>query len=130
MSTPEPFDSRSFRFACDIVNIYRLLIELPEMPHAIARQLLRLGTSIGANLTEAKGAQTRPDSAARFTIALKEARETQYWLRLIIATKLARSVDLTSTLREATELVAILTVAARNLRKSKGSKSTEENRRG
>src|SRR6185436_14297659 len=110
-TTLEPFDARSFRFACDIVHVYRALMKRPDMPHSIARQVLRSGTSIGANLTDPKGAQSRPDSAARFAIALKEARETQYWLRLVIATNLATEVQLGKVLREATELVAILTVA-------------------
>jgi four helix bundle protein len=56
---------------------------MPDLAPHLARQVLRSGTSIGANLEEARAAQTRRDSAARFSIALKEARETAYWLRLL-----------------------------------------------
>jgi len=116
----EPFDSRSFRFACEIVHLYRKLIKRPEMPYALARQLLRAGTSIGANLAEARGAQSRRDTAAKFSVALKEARETQYGLRLIIATRLADAPLVAPALAEATELVAILTTARRKLREPEG----------
>jgi four helix bundle protein len=50
-------------------------------PVHLSRQVLKAGTSIGANLEEAKGAHSRGDKAAKFSIALKEARETTYWLR-------------------------------------------------
>jgi four helix bundle protein len=90
------------------------------MPHTIARQLLRAGTSIGANLAEAKGAQSRRDTTARFSIALKEAKETQYWLRLITATRLAPAATVAPVLKEATELVAILMTARRKLKEQDG----------
>ena len=75
---PEPFNVRSFKFACEIVRLYRVLIRQPDTPYGIARQVLRSGTSIGANLEEAVGSQTRRDLTARFSVALKEARETAY----------------------------------------------------
>src|SRR5262245_21552482 len=112
----ESYESRTFRFACDIVFLYRRLMKLPDMPHPIARQLLRAGTSVGANVEEAKAAQSRKDRASRFAVALKEAREALYWLRLIRATKLADQVPLQPLAREANELVAILTTTHRKLK--------------
>ena len=85
------------------------------MPWHLARQILKAGTSVGANLEEARGAQTRRDKTAKFSIALKEAHESQFWLRLIQATHLANAELIAPVLAEATELVAILTVARRNL---------------
>ena len=109
------FQSRSFQFACEIVRFYKQIS--PTIPLAIARQVLRSGTSIGANLEEAKAAQSRRDLRAKFTIALKEARETHYWLRLIEATSLAAPGATKSTLREANELVSILTASVIALRR-------------
>ncbi|HEX5215498.1 MAG TPA: four helix bundle protein [Vicinamibacterales bacterium] len=111
----ETFQERSFRFACDVVQLYRQLIRQPDVPHAMARQLLRSGTSIGANLEEAVAAQSRRDIANRFAIALRETRETRYWLRLLAATGLARADLLTAPLQESKELTAILTTAHRKL---------------
>ena len=105
---------RSFAFACDIVKLYQTLMK--TAPHHIARQVLKSGTSIGANLEEAKPAQSRKDLISKFSIALKEARETQYWLRLIIATELADPSVIAGPLQEATEFVAILTVSVRRLK--------------
>jgi four helix bundle protein len=112
--TENDFRSRSFVFACDIVRLYRVLDR--SVPGPLARQVLRAGTSIGANLEEAKVAQSRRDLAAKFSIALKEARETSYWLRLLQATGLARRDLLTPVLRETEELIAILTASVRRLR--------------
>ena len=115
MSRPEPFHERAFRFACAIVHFYKTLARTSAVPSYLAGQLLRAGTSIGANLEEAKGAQTRRDVTARFSIALKEARETAYWLRLLNATGLAPAEGLHPLLSEAEELIAILTTARRRL---------------
>src|SRR5688572_31396296 len=93
MSMAQPplvdYQTRSFNFACEIVRFYRQISRQADVPAPIARQLLRAGSSIGANLEEAKSAQSRRDLVSKFSIALKEARETQYWLRLLVATGLA-----------------------------------------
>ncbi len=109
------YRSRSFAFACDIVRLYQILVN--TVPQPLARQVLRAGTSIGANLEEAKAAQSRKDLVAKFSIALKEARETSYWLRLLSATSLAQDVALAGPLDEANQLVAILTVSLRRLKR-------------
>jgi four helix bundle protein len=91
------------------------LAKRPDLPLHLARQLLRSGTSIGANLEEAKGSQTKRDATAKFSIALKEAIETAYWLRLLAATQTDLAELLTPRLAEANELIAILTAARRRM---------------
>jgi four helix bundle protein len=118
MQRLESFQSRSFRFSCAIVRAYINLAKQRDLPSHLARQLLRSGTSIGANLEEEKGAHSRKDAAAKVSIALKEARETAYWLRLLLATQLAPPALLEPLLQEANELIAILTVARRKLNTS------------
>jgi four helix bundle protein len=113
--TVREFAARSFQFSCRIVRLYQKLCRIPDFPLILARQLLRAGTSIGANLEEAKASQSRRDLKAKFSIALKEARETKYWLRLIRATSLAPASAIDSEIDEADQLVAILTVSVRNL---------------
>jgi four helix bundle protein len=115
-TVPEAFPGRAFRFACQIVLLYQDLNRIPRFPFDLSRQLLRSGTSIGSNIEEARAAHSRRDLAAGFTIALKEARETKYWLRLFGATNLAPEALLAAPLQEADELVAILTVSIRRLR--------------
>jgi len=74
-------DERSFDFALMIVEVYKFLLEKKEF--VLSKQLLRSGTSIGANVHEAQAAQSRKDFASKMAIASKEARETLYWLRLL-----------------------------------------------
>jgi len=113
---PPDFVERTFAFACDIVHFYAAVMRLPRFPHGIARQILDAGTSIGANIEESRAPASRRDLLFKFVVALKEARETKFWLRLIRATNLAPA-ELTDNLyRESDELVAILTVSVRNLR--------------
>jgi four helix bundle protein len=119
MSKPlESFQSRSFRFACAIVRLYLRLAARPSFPMHLARQLLRSGTSVGANLEEAKAGQTRRDMAAKFSIALKEARETRFWLRLMEATELVAPALIADLMLESQELIAVLTAARRKLNSS------------
>jgi four helix bundle protein len=82
----------------------------------LANQLLRSGTSIGANLAESKGGHSRADYLSKVSIALKEARETHYWLRLLIATDIIPENQLTPLLDEANQLVAILTTIVKKLK--------------
>ena len=115
MPTAE-FRARTFKFACQIVDLYKALTKVPDMPLVIARQLLRSGTSIGANIEEATASSSRRDLIARTGIALREARETKFWLRLVSTTRLAPPGLLRDALKEVDELVAMLTVSLRNLK--------------
>ena len=72
---------KSYSFAIRIVNTYKHLVNKSEF--VLSKQLLRSGTSIGANIEEAIGAQSRKDFYMKLTISYKEARETHYWIRLL-----------------------------------------------
>ena len=104
--------------------LYRDLNKIRDFPFHLSRQLLKAGTSTGANLEEAKAAHGRRDLRARTVIALKEARETKYWIRLIRATALAPAPLLDAALDEVDQLVAIPTVSVRRLRD--GSETTPD----
>ncbi|MCP2729927.1 four helix bundle protein [Limnofasciculus baicalensis] len=97
---------KSFEFALEIIELYRQLQDNRE--YVLSRQLLRSGTSIGANVEEASAGQSRKDFLSKMSIASKEARETQYWLRLLQRSKLV-DIDVTNQLSHVNELIRILT---------------------
>ncbi|MBO4587987.1 MAG: four helix bundle protein [Bacteroidales bacterium] len=76
-----PLYSKSKRLALDIIQLNRFLTEKKE--YALSNQILRSGTSIGANIREGKRPQSDADLISKWSIALKEAEETQYWLELL-----------------------------------------------
>ena len=78
-------EDKSFRFAIRIVNLYRYMCQ-EQKEYVLSKQVLRSGTSIGANIAEAQQAQSRADFISKLSIALKETSETKYWLRLLKAT--------------------------------------------
>lgn len=90
MSTPKDIKERAFEFALRIVKLCQHLDKQPGVPRTIAYQLLKAGTSVGANIEEAQAGQNRPDFISKNSIALKEARECHYWLRLLIAAKICQ----------------------------------------
>jgi four helix bundle protein len=96
---------KSYAFALSIVKLYSALCK--EQKYVIARQLLRSGTSIGANIEEAQAGQSRRDFLAKMSIASKEARETNYWLRLLRDS--GTIVDLADALTASEELIRLLT---------------------
>jgi four helix bundle protein len=73
--------TKSYSFAIDVVMLYKKLVEKNEF--ILSKQLLRCGTSIGANVNEAISAESKKDFVHKLGIALKEARETVYWLKLL-----------------------------------------------
>jgi four helix bundle protein len=100
---------RTFQFAVRIVRLCQVLDERPGVARVLGRQQLRAGTSIGANVEEGQGGQSRADFASKLAIACKEARETHYWLRLLIASGVMPEKRIAEMLKECTELVSILT---------------------
>jgi len=108
MMEPRDIHERAFEFACRIVRLHRT-VSLKRGIAPLASQLLRSGTGIGSNLEEAKAAQSRADFIAKARIALKEAREAHYWLRLFGAAEIVPMKRVTSLVQEANEIVAILT---------------------
>jgi four helix bundle protein len=118
MANDPPWDirERRFQFACDVVNFSRKLSEDPSCRH-VANQLLDAGTSVGANSAEAKSAYSRREFALKNSIALKEARESAFWLRLILACNLTTDPVAERLLKEAGELTGILTATVRSTRR-------------
>ena len=98
---------KSFAFAVRIVNLYKYLCE-EKKEFVLSKQILRSGTSIGANVEESIGGQSDKDFFAKITIAYKEARETQYWLRLLLATDYLNQEQADSLLKDAEEICKIL----------------------
>lgn len=98
---------KSFDFAIRIVKAFKYLKE-SKSEYVLSKQLLRCGTSIDANIEEAIGAQSKPDFISKLTIAYKEARETLYWLKLLMATDFLETKIGNSLLRDAEELCKII----------------------
>ena len=98
---------KSFAFAIRIVNLYRFLIS-DKKEYVLSRQLLRPGTSIGANIEEAIGGQSNRDFIAKVSISYKEARETIYWIKLLHATAYLSDQEASGLLTDAEELCKIL----------------------
>jgi len=119
MTQPRDIKERTFKFSIRIVRLCQLLDASPGVSRTLANQLLRSGTSIGANVEEAHGSQSKADFIAKMYISCKEARETHYWLRLLVATELVSSLKLEELIDEANQLVAILTSIVKNTRKGK-----------
>lgn len=105
----ENIHDRTFSFACRIIRLYRYLTKKERTNETLCRQIVRSGTSIGANLEEANAAQSRADFISKCHIALKEARETHYWLRLYQATGIVSETQLKELLKESNEIISILT---------------------
>ena len=98
---------KGFSFAVRIVKLCKLLRE-QRKEYVLSKQLLRAGTSIGANVMEAQNAQSRADFCSKLNIALKEATETKYWLRLLEATDYLTRVEFDSIYPDCVELEKIL----------------------
>ena len=109
MNDELPIVERSFGFAVRVVRLCRFLETQGGVSRTLANQLLRAGTSIGANIEEAQAGQSKADFTAKMAIARKEARETLYWLRLLKATEIVDADKLTDITKESDELVRILT---------------------
>ncbi len=107
---------RTFQFAVNIVNLCRLLDKNPGVSRILANQLLRSGTSIGANVQEGLASQSEADFLTKYSIACKEAQETQYWLRLLGVTDIITKDQLLPLLNECRELTAILTTIVKKVK--------------
>ncbi len=112
----EKIDERTFKFAVQIVKFVR---ELPASNDGLilGRQVLRSGTSIGANAEEAYGTPTKRDFTNKMATALKEARETHYWLRVIRESGLVPPQRINLLIQEALEIKLILTQTLKTSRR-------------
>ena len=98
---------KSFSFAVRIVKLTRFLRD-SKKEQVLSKQLLRCGTSIGANIAEAQQAQSRPDFISKLNIALKEAAETDYWLCLLHETDYLSNKEFTSIISDCREIEKML----------------------
>ena len=98
---------KSFQFAIRIVNLYKYLRTEHE-EYVLSKQLLRCGTSIGANVSEAQQAQSKADFVTKMSIALKESYETDYWLRLLYSTQYLQENAYLSIISDCRELQKLL----------------------
>lgn len=105
---PLDIKQRTFEFSIRIVKLCRYLDERPGVGRTLGKQLLRAGTSIGANVEEAQAAQSKADFISKNSIALKEAREAHYWLRLLTATGELPEARISKLQGEVAQLMRIL----------------------
>ena len=107
---------KTYKFALEIISLYKKLREQNE--YILSKQVVRSGTSIGANTEEATAAQSRKDFISKMSIASKEARETNYWLRLLRDSELCSDLDLSKLIKESEEIIAILTSIVKTSQKN------------
>lgn len=105
---------KSFSFAVRIVNVYKHLTQL-QKEYVMSKQLLRCGTSIGANIVEAQRGQSKADFRAKMSIALKEANETDYWIRLLYKTEYINDTQYESLIADIQEILSILIAICKTL---------------
>ena len=104
---------KSFKFAVRIVKLYKYLSE-NKKEFILSKQVLRSGTSIGANINEAQEAQSRNDFISKLSISLKEARETNYWIKLLKETD--------NILNDLIELIKLLVTIIKSTKKNLSNK--------
>lgn len=109
--------TRTYEFALQIIDLYRTLISKNE--YVLSKQLLKAGTSIGANVEEALAGQSRADFLSKMSIASKEARESNYWLRLIRDSKILEDRFITTLIAESSEIIRMLTSIVKTTSNSK-----------
>ena len=107
---------KSFEFSIRIVNLFQYIRNRDHSIEPLLKQILRSGTSIGANITEAQGSNSAKDFIYKLQIALKESRETEYWLRLLKATRHLDDKEFKSMHSECVELIKLLTSILKKLK--------------
>jgi len=116
--TPQDIKERTFEFATRVVRLCRALEETPGASQTLANQLLRSGTSVGATVEEAHGTHSKPDFIAKMAIATQEARETNFWLRLLASAEVVPAATLADITDESQQLIAILTTIVKRSREN------------
>jgi four helix bundle protein len=102
-----PLKDKSFQFALKIVKLYSFLTE-QKREYVMSKQLLRSGTSIGANIREAQNAQSKADFIHKFSISQKECDETLYWIELLHQSGFLEKKEFATIHNEASELLKML----------------------
>ena len=116
---PRDIKERTFAFALEIVRLCQRLEKQTDVYRTLGRQLLKAGTSIGANTEEAQAGQSRADFISKYAIALKEARETIYWLRLIREIGSVKDDSIDTLIQEVHEISKIIGSIIVNTKKTK-----------
>ena len=98
---------KSHKFALEIIGLYKFLVE-KKKEFILSKQLLRSGTSIGANVEEAIGGQSKKDFISKLSIAYKEARETRYWLSLLVESGYLNNDEISNILTQNEEILKII----------------------
>ena len=117
MMRQNPIHDKSMAFAVRIVNLYKYLTG-ERKEYVLSKQLLRSGTSIGANVRESVYAQSSADFQSKMYIALKEANETAYWLELLERTKYLTPSYAKSILDDCTEIIKILSSITKTMKEN------------
>ena len=107
MKTDNIIQSKSYAFSIRVIKLYQFLVN-DRKEYVLSKQVLRCGTSIGANIEEAIGGQSKKDFYAKISIAYKEARETHYWIRLLADTDYLDDCMRLSLLNDVEELLKII----------------------
>ena len=111
-----PVVKKSFAFAIRIVKCYKYLIKKDKSLISLYNQLLRSGTSIGANISESQAAASKTDFRNKLRISLKEAYETEYWLKLFNESEILDKKEFESLLKDCLELIKLLTSIIKNVK--------------
>ena len=115
--TGNTLHDKSLSFAVRTVNFYNFLCD-QKKEFVISKQILRSGTSIGANIRESKNAESSSDYVHKLSIALKEADETQYWLEVLSQSNIIEENEYSSMNNDVKELIALLTSIIKNKKQS------------
>jgi four helix bundle protein len=118
MEKARDIPTRAFEFATRIVRLGRFLYRKGDVPRRLIDQLVACGTSIGANIEEGQAAQSKPDFIAKYGIALREARESAYRLRLFVAGEILTNKQADELYKEAEELKRMIGQAVVTARKN------------
>ena len=102
-------------FAVRIVKFYKYLCE-EKKEYVLSKQILRSGTSIGANVRESKNAQSKADFISKLNIALKEADETEYWLEVMVKSDLIKENQVEKLVSDLKEIIAILVSSLKTMK--------------
>ena len=112
-----PAKDKSLSLGVQIIKLARR-IQKEEKEYIVSRQILKSGTSIGANIRESQNAQSKADFVSKLTIALKEADETQYWLELMMLSELISETEYNDLLKDLKEIIAILTSSVKTAKQN------------
>lgn len=110
--------SKTENFADRITKMYQYLSEKHQGDRDMLKQIVRSGTSVGANVSEGQFAQTKPDFLTKMTIALKEANETRFWLKRLYAFGSLNDKEFDSIIKDSEEIISILTTITRTTREN------------